>query len=193
MDFHLISPDKLKVDLTAQDLVMLDIDYDDLDYKDERTRTVLIDLIIRGRAAVGFSPQGSKLYIEIYPREEGGCVVYYTRLQGGQLDSGGSFLPGPTPVVFAFEDPETLLRACRGAHNLYRHRILKSCLYTKGGHYRLIIYPLDFGGGISVSFLREYARLVGEGSVLAAHIEEHWQLLSAEDALEQLAEVEGQP
>ncbi|MCL2857800.1 MAG: adaptor protein MecA [Oscillospiraceae bacterium] len=191
MDFTLIGPDKLKVDLTANDLAGLALEYKDLDHKDERTRQVLIDLIARGREAAGFSPRSAKLYIEIYPREEGGCVIYYTKLTTGQLDSGGSFLPGPTPVVFAFEDIETLLAAGRRAYALFRHRILKSCLYTRGRSYRLIIYPLDFGEGPSVSFLREYARLVGEGSVLTAHIEEHWQLLTADNALETLANIEG--
>ena len=191
MDFSLIGPDKLKVDLTAQDLTQLGLGYEELDHKDERTRIVLIDLIAKGRAAAGFSPRSAKLYIEIYPREEGGCVIYYTRLTTGQLDSGGSFLPGPTPVVFAFEDLGILLRASQRACALYRHRILKSCLYARERCYRLIIYPLDFGGGTVVSFLREYARLIGEGSVLAAHIEEHWQLLIADNALETLAGVEG--
>ena len=191
MDFSLIGPDKLKVDLTAQDLTELGLCYDELDHKNERTRAVLVELIALGRAAAGFSPQGAKLYIEIYPRQDGGCVIYYTKLSSGQLDSGGSFLPGVAPVVFAFEDPGTLLRAGAQAHALYRHRILKSCLYARARQYRLIIYPLDLGGGVCVSFLREYARLVGEGSVLAAHIEEHWQLLAGENALEQLAEVEG--
>jgi len=190
MDFSLIGPDKLKVNLTAQDLTELGLDYEDLDYKDERTRTILVDLIIQGRAQVGFSPRSSKLYIEIYPREEGGCVIYYTRLTTGQLGAGGSFLPGPIPVVFAFEDLGTLLSACQRTHALYHHRILKSCLYTRGNHYRLIIYPLDFGGSISVSFLREYARLVGEGAILTAHIEEHWRLLITDNALELLAGIE---
>ena len=191
MDFSLIGPDKLKVDLSARDLEQLGIDYEDLDYKDERTRNVLIDLIVRGRAQAGFSPRSAKLYIEIYPRQDGGCVIYYTRLANGQLGAGGSFLPGPTPVVFAFEDTETLLLACAKVHALYRHRILKSSLYSRGRHYRLIIYPLDLGGSICVSFLREYARLVGEGATLAAHIEEHWQLLCAEGAIELLAGIEG--
>ena len=190
MDFSLIGSDKLKVDLTADDLKELEIDYEDLDYKDERTRNVLVDLIVKGRALAGFSPRNAKLYIEIYPREDGGCVIYYTKLAVGQLGAGGSFLPGPTPVVFAFNDTETLLRACQKTHALYRHRILKSCLYAHGRRYRLIIYPLDFASSICVSFLHEYARPVGEGSVLAAHIDEHWQLLCADNALEQLAEIE---
>ena len=191
MDFSLIGPDKLKVDLSAEDLAQLGLDYNGLDYKDERTRKVLADLIIRGRASTGFSPQGAKLYIEIYPRQEGGCVIYYTRITGGQLSAGGSFLPGPTPVAFAFEDAGVLLKACAKTYALYRHRILKSCLYSRGRHYRLIVYPLDLDGSICVSFLREYARLVGEGATLAAHIEEHWHLLCAEGALELLAGVEG--
>ena len=191
MDFSLIGSDKLKVDLTADDLTDLGLCYEELDHRDERTRAVLLDLIARGRAGAGFSPRNAKLYIEIYPRREGGCVIYYTRVGAGQFNADGSFLPGVAPVVFAFEDAGTLLRGCRQAHDLYRHRILKSCLFTRGRSYRLIIYPLDLGGGAAVSLLREYARLVGEGVTLAAHIEEHWQPLADEGALEVLAGVEG--
>ena len=184
VEFSLVGPDKLKITLAPDDLALLGVDYQSLDYKDEHTRKVLTDLLSKGRAA-GFVPGKAKLYIEIYPHGEGGCVIYYSRL------AGGKFLPGVVPIAFAFEDTGTLLRACALAHSLYRHRILRSSLYTLGQEYRLIVYPLDYNDKLSVSFLREFARPVGEGNVLAAYIEEHGKLIDEGAALDTMARIEG--
>jgi len=191
LDFSLAGPDKLKIILTGEDLSELGVDYQNLDYKDENTRGILIRLLGEGRAKTGFRPQKAKLYIEIYPRGEGGCVIYYTRLAGGEMLPLGKFLPGPSPIIFAFEDTEVLLKACARTYELYRQRIFKSALYGLGREYRLIIYPLDYNDKRSESFLGEYGRLVGEGIVLTAYIEEHGSVLCPEDALDTLAGIEG--
>ena len=190
MEFSLAGPDKLKVLLSTQDLQELGLDYQSLNYSDQHTRKILLDLLGRGRAQAGFQPNRSKLYIEIYPREEGGCVIYYTRLAGGDFCLGGQFMPGPSPIAFAFEDAQSLLCACAKAHALYRHRILGSALYTLGRQYRLIIYPLDFSDNLSVNFLSEYGRVVGRGAILAAYIGERGKLIHEPNALEILAEIE---
>ena len=190
MEFSLVNSDKLKVSLTKGDLFALGIDYESLDYSNETTRKALINLLEQGRASAGFQPKKAKLYIEIYPRGEGGCVIYYTRLAGGEVFPTGQFMPGPSPIAFAFDDTHALLTACAKAHALYRHRIFKSSLYAVGGEYRLIIYPLDYNDKLSVSFLSEYGRMVGEGAILAAYIEEHGQLIREANALDAMAAIE---
>ena len=157
---------------------MLGLDYEQIDYKDERTRAVLVELLRSGREQAGFKPGRAKLYIEVYPHQEGGCVIYYTRLSGG--------LSGPAPYVFAFDDPTTLMRACALVWEKCAARILSSSLYGKGLAYRLVIHPLDTADNLSVSLLSEYGALIGQGEVLLAHIDEHWQLLTAQNALELL-------
>ena len=190
MDFSLSGPDKLKITLTPEDLAALNISYERLDYKDAHTREILIGLLSQGSAAAGFLPQKSKLYIEIYPRGAGGCVIYYTRLTSGERLSQSKFIPGPCPAAFAFEDTGILLRACAQTHHLYRHRIFKSSLYALGNTYRLIVCPLDYNDKLSVSFLSEYGAPVGEGAVVAAYIEERGELICADFALGTLAKIE---
>lgn len=190
MEFFLVDPDKLKVSLTRTDLEELGIDYQSLDYSDESTRDALVSLLEKGRALAGFNPRRAKLYIEVFPSRDGGCVIYYTRLQGGEFFSAGRFVPGPAPVVFAFDSPEELIRACAGAKERCIHRILRSRLYLLETQYRLVVWPLDYLDNLSVLFLSEYGRPVGEGAVLAAFIEEHGKLLVWENAIEAMAELE---
>lgn len=190
MEFSLVSSEKLKVTLSPDDLLRLGLRYEEIDYQDEKTRKALVDLLAEGRASAGFQPRGAKLYIEVFPSAEGGCVICYTRLAGGETFARGRLLAGPPPIVFAFSDPDALLRAGALTARLYRQRILASTLYAFGREYRLIIHPLDIGDHLSASFLGEYGRLVGTGNLLAAYIEEHGKLLRQTDALEALATVE---
>lgn len=189
MEFHLVHPDKLKVVLTKGDLEALEIDYQDMDYSDEATRSALLALLEQGRVQAGFRPRRAKLYIEVFPSEEGGCVIYYTRLTGGELYPSGRYSPGPAPVVFAFPELDDLLEAAAKISGRYAHRIYKSSLYKMEDVYRLIVYPLDYADRLSIWFLCEFGRLVGEGIVLAAYTEEHGKLLADGDAIEKLAKI----
>ncbi len=190
MEFILVDDDKLKVSLTREDLEELGINYESIDYSDENTRKALVSLLEQGRAQAGFNPRRAKLYIEVFPSQNGGCVIYYTRLQGGEVFAAGRFVPGPAPVVFAFECSEALIRACAGAKLRCVHRILRSSLYLLEKQYRLVIWPLDYSDNLSVLFLSEYGKAVGEGAVLAAFTEEHGKLLVLENAIETLAELQ---
>jgi len=187
MEFSLVSPDKLKVALSREDLAGLNITCAPLDYSDGHTREVLLGLLDRGRIEAGFAPRRAKLYIEAYPNDDGGCVVYYTRLVAGEVFPAGKFIPGPVPAVYLFRDMEVLIAACAKLLPRYGHRIYKSSLYELGGSYRLIIWPLDYNDNLSRFFLSEYGSLVGEGSLLVAFAEEHGVLLRGGDAIEALS------
>lgn len=182
-----MGPDKLKVSLSREELEELGVDYDSLDYQNPATREILLGLLERGRKEAGFSPRRAKLYIEVFPSEGGGCIIYFTRLPNGELMPAGRFVPGAVPAVFAFGDTEVLIQACAGLHELYAHRVLESALYRVGQGYRLVIYPLDYADNLSSSFLGEYGTYVGRGAVLAAYCREHGALLIEKDAVAVLA------
>ncbi|MDR2908632.1 MAG: adaptor protein MecA [Oscillospiraceae bacterium] len=189
MDFSLIGPDKLKIMLTREELEELDIQYDEVDYSDSETRRTLLKLLEQGSAEAGFHPRRSRLFIEIFPGGGGGCVIYYTRVSGGEVLSQGRFVPGPVPAVFAFKRAETLIECCKKFMPLCGHRIYKSALYRLKGRLRLVIWPLDYNDRLSVSFLSEYGRLVGEGNLLFSHIEEHGETVLESDAVETVSEL----
>jgi len=190
MEFNLIRPDKLKVSLNRQEMDMFGITRGKFDYSNQANRRALISILEEGRAQTGFSPRRARLYIEAYPCVEGGCVVYYTKLATGEAFAYGVGAAGPRPVVFAFPDADSLLRACTGALKQYGHRIYKSSLFKMREGYRLIVLPLDYTDGLSVDFLREFGDLTGEGAVSAAFTEEHGKPLCMDNAIETLARLD---
>jgi negative regulator of genetic competence, sporulation and motility len=117
-------------------------------------------------------------------------VVYFTSLLPGQLPrlAAGK---APVPVIFAFDDADSLTEGCVKAFRRYSHRIYKSSLHLLQGSYRLTVYPLDYADRLSILFLSEYGRIRGEGEILAAFVEEHGRQLIADNALDVLADYFG--
>ncbi|WRS26666.1 adaptor protein MecA [Oscillospiraceae bacterium MB08-C2-2] len=187
MEIILVSPEKLKIILTRQDMNNLSLEYEDMDYTDLQTKEVIVSLLEQAKEQAGFNPKNTKLFIEVYPTQEGGCVLYFTS------HSSGSWYGGPKkgyqvgPIIFEFEDSETLIQAAIRLFSRYSHRIYKSSLYLYGQRYRLILYPLDYSDRLSVFFLGEYAKRVGEGEILAAFIQEHGKELAVDNAIDLLA------
>lgn len=186
MEFTLVTAEKLKVRMSAGEMDALGLSYEHLDYTDPASRRMLVSLLEEGRDKTGFNPKKSRLFIQVFPSEDGGCVICFTCLRSGQSPPGAG-APGPEAVIFAFDDIETLLEASVKTHIHYGHRIYKSSLYRLGRGYRLVVYPLDYADRLSVLFLGEFTAPAGEGGIAAAYVEEHGELLIGDTALDTLA------
>ncbi|MDR2932093.1 MAG: adaptor protein MecA [Oscillospiraceae bacterium] len=183
MEIILISADKLKVTLDKQDVKSLSVNLKSPDCASEKNREFFLGLLEKGKRETGFSPKGAKVFIEVYPGGEGGCVICFTAFDKSQYPRKLSKLQ---PVIFSFDDADTL---CEGAVRLferYSHRIYKSALHHYRGAFVLTIYPLDFSDRLSVYFLSEYAQRLGEGDILAAYVDEHGCEIIPEGALDTL-------
>lgn len=189
MEFLLVNNDKLKVSLTKEDLIKLEIDYKSIDYSNNNTREMLVEILEKGCIETEFNPRNNKLYIEVFPAQDDGCVIYYTRLQGMELFGRSTFASRPVPVIFSFECAETVIEACACAKSRCAHRILCSSLYLYKKQYRLIIWPLDYLDNLSIIFFSEYGKILGAGDVLTAYIGEHGRLIIQENAIEKLSEL----
>lgn len=187
MEFYLISQNRMKVALRPEDLERLGITYDKLDYADPLTRRALVTLLEEGKRETGFNPRRSKIFIEAFPSEEGGCILFFCRLGEGQRLPSLEEQPGPEAVVFRFEGADALADAAEKVFARYGHRIYKSSLYWMDGGYRLVVYPLDYADHMSTTLLGEFASRSGEGEVLAAFIEEHGESIIRDTAVETLA------
>lgn len=187
MEFLLVTSEKLKISLSPQDLKELDITYAGIDYSDPATKQMFVALLERGKEETGFRPRNARLFIEVFPSEEGGCIVFFTCLRGSGHPPGICGALGPEAVVFAFFQVEELLSAACKVYHRYSHRIYKSSLYRLENSYRLVVYPLDYIDNLSILLLGEFGEKTGTGPVLAAFIEEHGKLLVQDTALDTLA------
>ena len=186
MVFKKIAGDRLKVLLTGEDMQRLAITYDQLDYADDQTRKVILELLELARTETGFDLGDARLFVEAYPYQEEGCVIYFTTLSPGD---GGLRIKKPiyNSIVFEFDQVDPLIDGAVRLFSQYSHRIYKSSLYYWRKRFYLILSPFDRTDSRTTSFLSEYGRKYGEGEICAAFIREHGSAIAQEGAIDRLA------
>ena len=80
MNIILISDDRLKVTLTDSDLNGYGIRIQDIDYDNTETRRVFWTILDQAKSETGFDAAISRIFIQIYPDEHGGCEMYVSRI-----------------------------------------------------------------------------------------------------------------
>jgi len=177
----LLERDRLKIRLDKDEARKFGLNMGYVNHPSDEIREALVSLLRKACIEAGFQPGDSKLIAQILPGEDGGCVVYFTIMRGLRITSGGFTIE---PVVFAFRSALGMVRAVRDLYRSYGQRIYKSSLYTNGGGYHLMVRTLDYENRQSARFLEEYAHRVGSGEMLAAYIDEHYELLIDGNAID---------
>lgn len=185
MIFTLLTDDKLKAVLSCEDMDAYDLSYQVLDYEDINTKEFISDILFLAKIKTGFTPNKSKLLIEVYPYEKTGCVLYFTSTSEFSDDKNNKNIS--IPVIFMFSDIDVLIDAGCRLFKLYCHRIYKSSLYLMDNSYRLIIYPLERCDSVTTHFLSQYGERIGDGIILASYIEEHGKPILEQNAIDKLA------
>ncbi|MEM1485411.1 adaptor protein MecA [Oscillospiraceae bacterium PP1C4] len=186
MEMKQINARRLQIKLTEEDLRTMNLTYEQIDYQKAQTRTLMLSLLETAQLTTDFQPN-SRVFIEVYPNEQGGCTVYFSDLSTQSSGRWRVRRHVASPVIYAFDDVDTLIT---GSVKLFRscsHRIRKSMLYRMGKSWRLVIYPLDIVENITLSFLDEYAPRCGEGELAAVWLDEHGEQVLTENAVDLLS------
>ena len=118
MELIKISPTKLKIMLTPEDMREYEIDCESVDYARTETRRAFWSILDEAKHRTGFDAASERVYIQLYPSREGGCEMYVTKV-GLIAAPDGSTGPGMLRVAperrlaYSFDGLDTLLRACR--------------------------------------------------------------------------------
>ena len=212
MQVKLTEPGRLRVALSGEDLLRLHISYDQLDYRNLKSKQLLWRLLRDAGPITGFTPQpGGRLLIEVYP-DGSGCVIYFTTIQAVEESrgrtsggAGGEVRRQPPGLEALFQEENVVSKAkprlrrlkCEpfvfefsDAEDLLSAidrlrgdtELRNSALYRQGERYRLILRYPAEGGGF-LDDMYEYGICRGAGRLAAAFTEEHWETLLKEDAV----------
>ena len=138
MNIEIIHKSKVGIHLEHEDMCEYNITYDTMSYDDPQTKKILWQLLLSAAKKTGFDPRTRQLLIEVFPVPTGGCVIYYTKLDGGK-HTARRFKKIPLYLFslyeFAnFDDMEkALATACRAGKPKCR-------LYLSGGKYCLLTW-----------------------------------------------------
>lgn len=176
----------IKVTLSPCDMDGYELTYEEMDYNCPNTRRVILKLLQEIKTETKLDLSRGKLFIEAFPYEEGGCILYINvinGLEGRQRRRAGL----NTPLAFSFDSLETLGGACASLCGNYSHLILKSALYREGEHYLLLLYSFFKMDDKLAAIVCEFGRYQGKGERIAARAAEHAHCLLPEKAIETIA------
>ena len=137
MKFINISDTKLKVILTPTDLCEYGIDASDGDYTTPRVRAAVREILTRAERECGFSADGERILVQIYPLPSGECELLVTRLTA---------LSRRNRDVLAASDGISLLESSRAVYRFDTLPDMRSALrITSRPDARADLYRDDLG------------------------------------------------
>ncbi|MEG1886577.1 MAG: adaptor protein MecA [Oscillospiraceae bacterium] len=172
MTAFLDRPGRLKIILSEQEAIDYNIPEIMLNKNSLFTQTALINILAEGSLQAGFTPGKDSLIIEIYPSEDGGCVIFFEE----ERTVAVSIKKNNKSAVYLFEDFEALLFAVKSM------KIQKSDLYSLNKKYYFVIYGQDTE---TAAILEECGEKISQ-EYLKAVIFEHGKALIKSQAAEKL-------
>lgn len=176
---------RVEAELTADELRIYGITYEQFDYKNIETRRVLWSLLDEIRRLYGISLSLSgKLLIEVIKESEDKYRICFSSLppHGNDLKSVKQLIKSEnTPVVAEFCCFEDVLSAALNTE------YYDSCsLFEKNGKYRLIFYVPSKEKTELLGKICEFAELSENPSLEKARCEELWNCIITDDAVKKL-------
>lgn len=172
--------DRITVDLTKQDMLELDITYEDMDYSTIETRRVIWTLLDEAGKVLGKELDPTRrMIIEAIPKSEGGCILNFTILDSRRKYSAQKqFLKKQSEgFICEFENADTLYLAANGCK-----ADVQSSLYGKDGKYRLMVSGVPDSRDIRLYF-SEFSHVINSDKLICEHTKEHWKSIIEQDAI----------
>ncbi|MDR2531324.1 MAG: adaptor protein MecA [Oscillospiraceae bacterium] len=114
MQIDILSSNTLKLTLSRLDMFDLDIKYESLSGKNPETKRLLAHVLksIRLDQKVGFDFSCERIFVEAFPRPDGGCMLYVSSLES---DSGKKKRTHPKPRETIYNLDESPITTLTGA------------------------------------------------------------------------------
>ncbi len=71
----------LRISLTQEDLEHFQVDVNDFDYDLPKGKKIICELFDRAKKETGFDAQKERVYIQLYPKCDGGCELFIIKLE----------------------------------------------------------------------------------------------------------------
>lgn len=80
MKLYRLGENEIRIHLTPEDLCRFAVTLEDFDYDSTKGKRVIWELFDRAREETGFDAAKEKVYIQLYPKKNGGCEIFVTKL-----------------------------------------------------------------------------------------------------------------
>lgn len=185
MIIEIISSSTIKIVLDQDDMAIYNIDFDKLDRSNPETKRLLIDLIDIIKFEKDVDLAEKKLFVEAFPKDDGGCLLYLSMLEQNinYSNNKGSLY---NTIICKITSPSVLLKLSSKLFTLFNHILHNSELYYYDGIYILILHTFKRADKKVKTLLTEFCDITGSGETDASTIREYYNCIYPLNAIEEL-------
>lgn len=185
MNIEPLDRQTVKIILSADDMEKFNISYDEMDYNNPSARKIIMQLLHKVREKTSIDLNQNKIFIEAFPINDGGCVLYLNIFGESKKDAekpeGFNM-----PLIFLIENLDSLRCICDKLYHNYHHLILKSSLYETDENYILTVYSYCKMNAKLIAVIKEYGYFLGKGELKNQMIKEHSSAIVKDKAVEMI-------
>ena len=115
MEVIRINRERIKIMLSPADMVEMDINCEVLDSFDKRGKEAFGKIMQEARDKCGFISCGRKILVQVFPSKDGGCEMFITKVNDGELSSR---VKKQRKYYYKFEVFQDLLGFCAAIMNI---------------------------------------------------------------------------
>ena len=187
MQIEVIGGNTVKIVLNELDMSDYDICFERLSCKDPETKRLLVELLALVRAQKNIDLCTEKLYIEAFPRSDGGCMLYISPLTDNAVHAVKPKSSPYTGLICECASLDAMLALGSQLYTRYSHVLHDSQLYTLNGRYRLILYTFNRLEERLSATIREFSKIVGRGDIHCARTAETHKCIIPKNAVTVIA------
>ena len=169
---------RLKITLNSEEIYEYKIIGIIIDYESPQNESALLNLLAIATLKTGFSPKTDELSIEIYPSNDGGCVIYFIPEQSEKI-----YTVKPQKnqrkqltTAYYFDSSEEMILAIQRLFLNDKLKKIKSDLYLYFDKYIIIFFPNESEKN-DISILIEYGYKIAERSLVSIILEHGTQIV----------------
>lgn len=168
MEVIRINRERIKIMLSPDDMVEMDINCDMLDSFDRKGKEAFGKIMQEARDRCGFISCGRKIFVQVFPSKDGGCEMFITKMNDNELSSR---VKKQKRYYYKFEVFQNLLSFCAAIMNInYNCAVYKD--NEKGIYYIITDEKCDICGefgGVECSetcdvYISERCKLICENA-----------------------------
>ncbi|MBP3855513.1 MAG: adaptor protein MecA [Ruminiclostridium sp.] len=183
MYYDALSRNTVKITLSRKDMKEYSLKSESIRSRTAESKRSLMDFLKRFRSESALFPEhnAERLFLEAFPSEDGGCVLYVSTLGTEPLPQSAT--ENRTRLLMCRTDTlDDTSRLCRGIGDY----IDGSKLYRLSGSYFLIL-KVSEGDTAALSHIAGEYGVISDNTADIAYITEHGKLICACDAVKKLA------
>ena len=186
MYYDALSRNTVKITLTKKDMNDYSLRSDSLRVRNAETKRTLTRFLKRFRSESAIFPDKDidRLFLEAFPSEDGGCVMYVSTLGMEPLPPLEASEPSVRTVMCVTGHLDAVLRLCAGLVG----RVCASSLYRLEKSYCLVAVIPSGEADVTARLIREYGEFSDDATDIA-YAAEHGKALCRTDAAAVMAKL----